>query len=231
MRSILSFRNQILTVASVALVAATRVGAQQTPDLAPYMIADRSAEVALARTAAPASISDSAAVLVLTRTGFVQAAPGSNGFTCLVFRSFDGSLTDPNFWTPATRGPACLNAAASATYLKEMQKRTEWIMAGVSTSEIATRTQRAFASHEFPLPAVGALAYMMSPKQHLADTNPHWMPHLMFFYDKSAPAAAWGASGMTSTIIDGSIGDKSSPVLTLLIPVRQWSDGTPALGH
>jgi hypothetical protein len=227
----MSSRNQILTVTSVALFAAARAGAQQTPDLAPYLMADRSAEVALARTGAPARISDSAAVLVLTRTGFVQAAPGTNGFTCLVFRSFDGSLTDPNFWTPETRGPACLNRAASTSYLKEMEKRTEWLMAGVSRSEIATRTQRAFASHEFPLPPVGALAYMMSPKQHLADTNPHWMPHLMFFYDKSAPAAAWGAGGFSEAIIDGSIGDQSSPVLTLLIPVRQWSDGTPALGQ
>jgi hypothetical protein len=231
MRSAISFRNRILTIVGVALVAATHVGAQQAPDLAPYLMADRSAEVALARTAAPARISDSAAVLVLTRTGFVQAAPGSNGFTCLVFRSFDGSLTDPNFWSPESRGPACLNRAASTTYLKEMEKRTEWLMAGVSRSEIATRTQRAFASHEFPLPAVGALAYMMSPKQHLSDTNPHWMPHLMFFYDKSTPAAAWGAGGFSEAIIDGSIGDQSSPVLTLLIPVRQWSDGTPALGH
>jgi len=230
MPNAMSSRNQILTVAGVAFFAAARVGAQETPDLAPYMMADRSAEVALARTAAPARISDSAEVLVLTRTGFVQAAPGTNGFTCLVFRSFDGSLTDPNFWTPATRGPACLNRAASTTYLKEMEKRTEWLMAGVSRSEIATRTQRAFASHEFPMPKVGALAYMMSPKQHLSDQNPHWKPHLMFFYDKSTPAAAWGAGGFSDAIIDASIGDPS-PVLTLLIPVQQWSDGTPALTH
>lgn len=230
MLSAMSSRNRILTIASVAFAAA-RVGAQQAPDLAPYLMPDRSAEVALARTAAPARISDSAAVLVLTRTGFVQAAQGTNGFTCLVFRSFDGSLTDPNFWTPETRGPACLNRAGSNTYLKEMVKRTEWLMAGVSRSEIATRTQRAFASHEFPMPEVGALAYMMSPKQHLADQNPHWMPHLMFFYDKSAPAAAWGAGGFSEAVIDGSIGDQSSPVLTLLIPVRQWSDGTPAVTH
>ena len=230
MSNAMSSRNQILTVAGVAFLAAARVGAQQTPDLAPYMMADRSAEMALARTAAPARISDSAEVLVLTRTGFVQAAPGTNGFTCLVFRSFDGSLTDPNFWTPATRGPACLNRAASTTYLKEMEKRTEWLMAGVSRSEIATRTQRAFASHEFPMPGVGALAYMMSPKQHLSDQNPHWKPHLMFFYDKSTPAAAWGAGGFSDAIIDASIGDPS-PVLTLLIPVQQWADGTPALTH
>src|SRR5262249_39985295 len=72
-------------------------GAQQLPDLAPYLMTDRAAEVALARTAAPRAVSDSATVLVLTRTGFVEAAHGSNGFTCLVVRSFSGDVNDPDF--------------------------------------------------------------------------------------------------------------------------------------
>jgi hypothetical protein len=215
----------------LALLAVRPVGAQQqTPDLAPYLMPDRAAEVALARSAGPANVSDSATVLVLTRSGFVEAARGSNGFTCVVIRSFGGAIGDPNFWNARVRAPHCLNPPASHTVLPEMMKRAEWIMAGVSTAEIATRTKRAYVAHEFPMPAVGAMAYMTSPKQHLADTNPHWMPHLMFYYDKSAPAANWGASGMTAPVIDGSIGDASSPILTLLIPVRQWSDGTPALG-
>jgi hypothetical protein len=230
MKRIPSIRQFVPTILGVALLATGRIEAQKTPDLAPYLIPDRAAEVALARSAAPARISDSATVLVLTHTGFVEATRGNNGFTCAVFRSFDGSLTDPNFYTAATRGPICLNSAASRSYLVEMLKRTEWIMAGVSTSELATRTQKAFASHEFPLPGAGAMSYMQSPQQHLADEDPHWMPHLMFFYDKSTPAAAWGAGGMKDAVIDGSIGD-TSPVLTILIPVRQWSDGTPALGH
>src|SRR5689334_21997019 len=69
-------------------------------DLAPYFMADRAAEIALARTAAPRAVSDSATVLVLTRTGYVEAAHGGNGFTCLVVRSFSGSVNDPAFWNP-----------------------------------------------------------------------------------------------------------------------------------
>ena len=110
-----------------------------------------------------------------------------------------------------------------------MRKRAEWILAGVSLTEIATRTERGYASHEFPRPAPGAMAYMLSHQQHLADTNPHWMPHLMFYYDGAMPASIWGAGGPSAPVINGSASDPHSPVLTLLVPVRQWSDGTPAM--
>jgi len=67
---------------------------------------------------------------------------------------------------------------------------------------------------------------MLSPEQYLQDADPHWMPHLMFYDEKSLPAAAWGAGGAAATVIDGSGGDPHSAILTLLIPVRRWSDGT-----
>jgi hypothetical protein len=219
----------VLTLSTLALFAAGPVSAQQNPDLAPYMMADRAAEVALARSAAPKHVSDSATVLVLTRTGFVEAARGTNGFTCLVIRSFGGALSDPKFWNPRVRAPHCLNPLAVRTVLPEMRKRAEWIMAGVSPTEIATRTQRAYASHELSMPAVGSMAYMLSREQYLVDDN--WMPHMMFYFDKSMPPAAFGAGDFKAPVIDGSAGDKQSPVWTLLIPVPQWSDGTPAAGR
>jgi hypothetical protein len=217
--------------ASLALLISPAILAQKTPDLAPYLMLDRAAEVVLARSAAPARISDSASVLVLGRSGFVEAAHGSNGFTCLVARSFNGGLSDPTFWSPLIRAPHCLNPAASRTVLPELVKRAEWIMAGVATTEIATRTQQAYASHALPSPDAGAMAYMLSHQQILGDKNPHWMPHLMFYFDKAVPASNWGAGEFTAPIINASAGDPSSPILTLFIPVRQWSDGTPALGH
>ena len=113
--------------------------------------------------------------------------------------------------------------------LPQFLRRAEWILAGVDPTEVVSRINRAYASHEFPAPAPGAMAYMMSPQQALADRNPHWMPHLMFYYDAAMPGSLWGAGGFTAPIIDGSAGDPHAPVRTLLIPVRQWSDGTPAL--
>ena len=219
---------------AVALIIGSRSDAQQARDFTPYLIANRTAEVALARTAAPKRISDSATVLVLTRTGFATATKGTNGFTCLVERSFQGSIKDPTFWNPKVRAPHCFNAAAVRTVLPQHLKQAEWILAGASTQDIAKRQQEGYANHSLSLPSPGAMAYMLSPKQYLVDDDPHWMPHLMIFHDRSIPGSAWGAGGMTDAVIDGSAGDPNSPVITLLIPVRRWSDGTssvPAAGR
>jgi hypothetical protein len=222
-------RATLASIATVASFVAGPLAAQQSRDLAQYLITDRAAEVALARTAAPTNVTDAARVLVLTPTGFVEAAHGTNGFTCLVLRSFLGSVDDPGYWSPKVRGPACFNPPASKTVLLEQLKRAEWVMAGVSQREVAARTERAYAARQFPLPAAGAMAYMLSPEQYLADGNPHWMPHVMFYYDRSLPAAAWGAGDMNAPIIDASIGSPHAPVQTLFIPVRQWANGAPAM--
>src|SRR5262249_15253121 len=205
-------------IAALALFSAGPMASQSSPDLAAYLI-DRGAEVALARTAAPRNVSDPARVLVLTRDGYVEAAPGTNGFTCLVVRSFDVPVTDPRFWNPRIRAPHCFNPAGARTVLPQMLKRAEWVMSGVSPTEIGERTRRAYAAREFPMPAGGAMAYMMSPQQYLQDGDPHyWMPHLMFYFDRSMSAADWGAGGEAAAVIDGSADDPSSPVLTLLVP-------------
>jgi hypothetical protein len=206
-----SHRLPLLTVA-VALLAARPARAQQPSDLSPYLMNDRAAEIALARTAAPRNISDSASVIVLTKAGFVEAVHGTNGFTCMVQRSFFAGFSDPNFWYAENRSPVCINAPAVRTVLPEILKRGEWIMSGLSAKEVAKRTKEGYASHTFPMPAPGAMAYMLSPEQILAPTKPHWMPHLMFYFDKSSPAGAWGMG-----------------IRLLLVPVRRWSDGKPAM--
>jgi hypothetical protein len=218
----------------VTLLAGSRVCAQQAPNLAQYLMSDRTAEIALARSAAPRHISDSATVMVLARSGFVEVARGTNGFTCLVLHSFDKPIGDPGFWDPAIRAPHCLNPAAVHTVLRDILKRTVWIMAGVAPADVVARTKRAYASHELLKPAPGAMAYMLSPSQHLADTNPHWVPHVMFYFDTAIPSASFGVGGDPATLIDGSAGDPDASYTTLLIPVRRWSDGKPAMpdgGH
>src|SRR6202451_4535003 len=61
------------------------------PTMAPldqYLIADQKAEIALARTAAPPSISDDAEIRVLGKDGYTTVVPGKNGFMCLVERGW-----------------------------------------------------------------------------------------------------------------------------------------------
>src|SRR5690349_8244308 len=70
------------------------------PAMAPldqYLMEDRSSEIALARSAAPDSISHDAEVLVLGRHGYEIAIKGKNGFVCVVERSWTAPIDDPNF--------------------------------------------------------------------------------------------------------------------------------------
>src|SRR2546427_5384200 len=126
---------RMLKLAALASLAAQPIRAEQAPDFAPYPMADVAAEVARARTAAPRHGSDAATVLVLTRNGFVEAARGTNGFTCLVLRSFAGNIGDPDFWNPRVRAPHCFNPPAVRTMLPAALKRAEWVLGGVSLTE------------------------------------------------------------------------------------------------
>ncbi|MBV8489484.1 MAG: hypothetical protein JO199_03065, partial [Candidatus Eremiobacteraeota bacterium] len=69
--------------------------------MAPYSqyAMDRGAEIALARTAAPAAISESATVLVLTPQGYEVAKKGANGFTCIVERGWMPPFDQKDFWS------------------------------------------------------------------------------------------------------------------------------------
>jgi hypothetical protein len=219
------------TLAAIStFVAASVLGAQKSPDLTPYLIADRAAEVALARTAAPSDISEKATVLVLTRKGYTEAARGTNGFTCIVMRSFAAAPGDPQFWNPHTSAPHCFNPPAARTVLPAMLAQIDWALAGATPAELNARTKKAYADRRFTSPAAGSMAYMLSPKQHLSDDDhPQWMPHLMFYYDLALKGTTFGAGGMRAPVIDATAGEPNSPMQVIYIPTRTWSDGTPAV--
>src|SRR5215813_11796652 len=80
---------------------------------------DRTAEIALARSAAPKSISQDAEVQVLGPHGFETAVKGTNGFVCIVGRGWT-SAADADFWDPKVRVPMCVNAAAARSYLRRV---------------------------------------------------------------------------------------------------------------
>jgi len=209
---------------------AAQLAAQQAPkpDVAPFLITGRNAEIRLARTAAPPSISDSATVLVLERTGYVQATRGGNGFTCVVIRSLAGSLDLPGLWSPRISAPHCFNPSAVRTVMPVLLKQTEWLLSGESPTEVAAHIARAYANRELTPPATGSMAFMMSPEQRLTESGSHGLPHLMFFYDKSQPASAWGAGASGSPVLYDSAADVHAPFLTLFVLVRQWSNGAEA---
>lgn len=196
------------------------------PDMAPleqYLMADREAEIALARSAAPESISRDAEVMVLGRHGYETAIKGKNGFVCIVERSWTSPVDDPGFWNPKGRSPICFNAAAARSFLPRTIKRTELILAGRTKAQMIEAITAAIDKNELPPMEPGAMCYMLSKQGYLNDRDGHWHPHLMFFYSRTEPAT-WGADLPGSPIL--AFNDTWEHLTTFLVPVRQWSDGT-----
>jgi hypothetical protein len=186
---------------------------------------ERNAEIALARSAAPQSISQDAEIMVLGQHGYETAVKGKNGFVCVVWRSWTAGTDDPDFWNPKLRAPICFNPPAARSQIPQTIKKTEVILASRSKTQMSEAIDAAFDRKELPLPESGAMCYMMSKQQYLSDRGGHWHPHLMFFLPVTDPAA-WGAGLPGSPVL----GVKSTlDRLTLfLIPIGQWSDGTAA---
>src|SRR5580704_768835 len=134
------------------------------PNMAPidqYLMTDQGAEIALARSAAPESISRDAEVLVLGRHGFETAVKGKNGFVCIVGRSWT-SAADADFWNPKVRVPMCVNAAAARSYLLHVRKLTDMGLAGRTPAQMNEAISAAIARKELPPMEPGAMCYMMS---------------------------------------------------------------------
>ena len=183
-------------------------------------------EIALARSAAPPSISGDADVLVLGSHGYQTAAKGHNGFVCLVERSWDAGFEDKGFWNPKVRGPDCLNPVAARTELPQFLKRTEWALAGLTKEQMAAKTKAAFADGTFRHPEPGAVSFMLSKLGYLGDdAGGPWLPHVMLFLPHGQ-AAAWGA-GLEGSPVLGQEGSEIESTV-VYIPVRRWSDGSPA---
>jgi len=196
--------------------------------LGQYLTADRDAEIALARSAAPPSISGDATVLVFEKSGYQTAVEGKNGFTCLVERAWMSPFDSPEFWNPKMRGPICYNAAAVRTILPYTINRTRLVLTGLSKAQIRENITAAIAKNELPMPEAGAMSYMMSKAGNLGDSVGHWCPHLMFHVPKTE-GANWGADLAGSPVLfNDEYRDVPEPENIFMVAVFQWSDGTPA---
>ncbi len=203
------------------------------PSMAPldqYLMANRDAEIALARSAAPAAIASDAEVLVLARHGYQTAVKGKNGFVCVVERSWMSAFDSPEFWNPKLRGPLCFNPPAVRSILPLTFKRTDLVLAGLSKAQIIDGI-KAFDKKELPPLEPGAMTFMMSSQGFLADEGGHWVPHLMF-YVPLTDGKTWGAEVPNSPVLlSPQFHGAPEPITVFMIPVLHWSDGTPAPTH
>ncbi len=217
-----------------ALAGPCRIQAQDAktpyPAMAPleqYLVPDRDAEMALARSAAPESISRDATVLVLRRHGYETAFEGKNGFVCVVERNWMAPFDHPEFWNPKNRSPICYNPQAARSILPITIKRTEQVMAGRSKAQIKEWEKGAYAKKKLPTTVEpGAMAYMMSRSAYLTDEGSHNLAHLMI-YTPVMDKANWGADAPNSPVIFLQQ-VPPEPFTVFLVPTGKWSDGTSA---
>ena len=215
----------LFVVLASAPPAMTQDAATKYTKMAPveeYLMADRAAEIVLARSAAPESIARDAEVLVLARHGFETAVKGKNGFVCIVGRSWT-SAADEDYWDPNVRVPICINAAGARTYLFRVRKIAELALAGRTLAQVNEITVAALARKELPAMEAGAMCYMMGKEGYGGASAPHWPPHLMFFYTDTDPAI-WGANLPGSPVI--AVSDPLQHMTQFVIPTQRWSDGT-----
>lgn len=190
-----------------------------------YLMPDEISEIALARSAAPAAISDGAEVMVLTRKGYTTAVKGGNGFLCIVERSWGAATDTPDFWNPKVRAPICFNPPAAKSFVPIFLMKTNLVLANKSKAEIVAATASALDSKELPALQPGAMCYMMSKQQYLNDQDMSWHSHLMFFVSGDA-AASWGANLPGSPLMAAN--DPEERVTIFLVPVAKWSNGASA---
>ncbi len=230
----------------VVLSAVSQAQAQDAkapyPKMAPldqYLMADRNAEIALARSAAPESISRDAKVVVLGPHGYETAVEGKNGFVCVVERAWMNPFDSPEFWNSKNRSPICFNPPAARTVLPITYMRTKLVLAGKSKDEVKESVKAAIEKTELPALEAGAMSYMMSKDAYLTDKGGHNMAHLMF-YTPVMDGAVWGAnlvdsSNQLSAPFPGSpllllpqFRGNPEPINVFLMATGMWSDGTAA---
>ncbi len=162
--------------------------------------------------------------MVLGRKGYETVAKGTNGFVCIVERSWMAGFGDPVFWNPKIRGPICLNPPAARTYLPMTIARTRLALEGKSETQMLVAINSALDKKELPALEAGAMSYMLSKQGYLSDQAGHWHPHLMF-WAANTELKSWGAGMPGSPMLGGEV--IPGRLTVFMIPVGEWSDGTP----
>jgi hypothetical protein len=155
---------------------------------------DEAEEIALARSAAPAELSKKASILVLREQGYETVEPGTDGFTCLIQRSWCNPTAwgTGMFWNVQIRAPICYNPKGVEAVLSDYLYRTELVLEGRTMAEIDAELRRAYRTGKLKPPASGALAYMLSSGQWLGPAVGAFRPHMMVYMPYLTDAEAGG---------------------------------------
>jgi hypothetical protein len=212
----------VLLVFLTSIAAAlARAEASKYPPLSEYLM-PQDAEIALARSAAPASVSDRATIKVLTKSGFEVAHQGDNGSVCLVMRAFSAPTYTPAqfrdiVYDPTIHAPICFTPPAARMVLPYYELRTRLAIEGKGPDQIAESVQSAYVKGELPRRDAVSFAYMWSADQNLGSGVGHWHPHVMIFcpYYENSMVGGNEFGSVLPQVSD----DAGTPFSVVVIPV------------
>jgi len=196
-------------------------GETKYPSIDEYLMS-RDAEIALARTAAPASISDRATIKILTKSGYEVAREGDNGAVCMVMRGFSAPTYTPSqfrdlVYDPHIHAPICFTAPAARSAMPYYELRTKLALGGMTPDQIAQALETAYVKGKLPKRDAVTFAYMWSAHQHLGSGINAWHPHMMVFAPYYENAVV-GGSAFGSPLPQVS-DDAGTPFAVVVIPV------------
>jgi len=212
----------LLSLATILPVASLRAQSHTYPPVRDYLM-PQDAEIALARSAAPDTVSTRATVKILTTSGFKVAAQGDNGFVCLVLRGWSAPTFTPApfrdlVYDAKVRAPICFDPVASRTVLPLQELRTQLALQGKDPDEIAHGVTEAYALGKLPKMEGVSFAYMWSADMYLASGVGAFHPHIMVYapYYDNATLGANPFGGMAPFVSD----DAGTPFAVVVIPVH-----------
>jgi len=190
-----------LLISISSLVPKAAAQSDKYPKMAPVgqYLMERNAEILLAPSAAPDSISSDATVLILGRQGYETAVEGRNGWVCMVERGWMGMFDWPEVLEPEGESHRLSEPPAARSILPIADLRARMVMAGRSKAEIVSAIKAAFQNKQLPNLESGAMAYMMK-SAYLTDEGDHNGPHPMFFTPVK-DSKDWSSGAVRSPVV------------------------------
>jgi len=177
-------------------------------------------EIALALTAAPASITTGAAVYIQHDGKFAKVRDGSTGWVCVVGR-------DPRV-KPIAVAPICYNPEGARTSMHEGMLKAELSSRNFSNTAIKREVDAAYQHGTLQHPSKPVMIYMMSSHQVLESfqgdsewTTGAWHPHIMVYL----PHATLGEFALDEQNQDGPVSVYSDARgVQLVVELPHWAD-------
>jgi hypothetical protein len=180
----------------------------------------RERQIELALSAAPTEVSSKATVYILGPKGYEKVREGTNGFSCLIERSFKAT-------TQTSSAPACFDAEGSGSIMLAYLRREELGAQGKSEEEVKEDIAQGYKDGRFKVPGPGFL-YMMSNENfvynNVSGKSGFVPPHLMF-YAPNKTAKDVGYESVSPTMVPYLTGSGIGPESLLVVEAEKPSQG------